>query len=169
MQHWHNPQTVFSAFPGSITCSCVPGSSCGSPECSPCCWITEVFKNTNKQKRQKQIKLSANIPGPEKGGQTLVKNLQKRKLPPGLERIRAQSWVTAVCLAPVWGLVSTTDGQICSLLDSKPRCAQMSVQFTAHSKVDHSSGVWFRPGTCYFSPSLLKKIKNPPPPKKTVE
>lgn len=43
----------------------------------------------------------------------------------------------------------------------------MSAQFTAHSKLDHSSGVLFRPGTCYFSPSLFEKKKFPN--KKAIE
>lgn len=43
----------------------------------------------------------------------------------------------------------------CPLLSSAPCSAQMSTQFTAHTKLDHFSGVLCRPRTCCFPPSLI--------------
>lgn len=40
-------------------------------------------------------------------------------------------------------------------LSSAPCSAQMSTQFTAHTKLDHFSGVLCRPRTCCSPPSLI--------------
>lgn len=44
----------------------------------------------------------------------------------------------------------------CAQLCSTPCSAQMSTQFTAHTKLDHFSGVLCRPRTCCSATSLIK-------------
>lgn len=109
-----------------------------------------------QNKKKPTLKLSAKIQGPEKGGQTLVCRKGSffdlwRESGPGPESLLSAWHPSGASSAPQTGKSTQPS---CSVLDSKPRRAQMSVQFTAHSKLDHSSGVWFRPGTCDFLPSL---------------
>ncbi len=81
------------------------------------------------------------------------------------ECVRSQSPVSlsAACLAPLHGrfcaLSAVQPGRDmhppCPVLSSAPCSAQMSTQFTAHTKLDHFSGVLCRPRTCCFPPSLI--------------
>lgn len=142
-----------------IRSSCCPPDSCCQIQSSPCCWIMKAHeKHKNNKKKHYKIQVFKDL---RKEDKTLVKKLPM-KPPACVERIRAQS---RDVLLPAWRPPRPRQRHRRASLPSHPApCstpslhrAQMSMQFTAHSKLDHSSGVLFGPGTCYFSPSLFKK------------
>ena len=69
----------------------------------------------------------------------------------------------SACLAPLHGCFCALSAvqpsrampPPCPVHSSTPCSAQMSTQFTAHTKLDHFSGVLSRPCACCFPPSLI--------------
>lgn len=125
-----------------------------------------------KHKKKTPLKYSQVFKDLSKEDKTLVKKLQM-KPPACVERIKARS---GDVLLPAWHPPRPRQRHRRPSLHSRPALcstpslhrAQMSMRFTAHSKLDHSSGVLFSPGTCYFSPSLFKKKKKSNKQKKKV-
>lgn len=139
--------------------ACVPLIPAARPKVHHIVGLWKCIKS--KKNKKTPLKYLQVFKDHRKKDKTLVKKLQM-KPPACVERIRAQS---RDVLLPAWHSPRPRQSHRRASLHSHPALcstpslhrAQMSMQFTAHSKLDHSSGVLFSPGTCYFSPCLFKK------------